>query len=168
MICDWWPRLWVFGDFWGCSMREFYLKEGQMAFCKFQGLQMPEMVKERPVIILTKPLPLRDRELYTVVPLSTTKPPKILDWHYKLDKQYLPTTSFFKDKNGEYNECWVKADMIYTLSIKRMWLIRMGKLPNGRDRYFYNVLPDEIMKYIKNAVWSAIDYSAEKYKNGGR
>lgn len=137
-------------------MKNFHPKQGQIVFCKFEGLKTPEMVKERPVIIMTKKLPFR-KDLFTVLPLSTTKPPKILDWHYKLDKKYIPNTPFFK------GDCWVKADMVYTLSVKRMWLIRLGG-----GRYFYDLLPDDIMQDIKKAMWSAIDYSANKYKNGGR
>lgn len=85
-------------------MINFHLKKGQIVFCDFRGLEVPEMVKKRPVLIITGAIKGRDSKLVTLLPISTTTPNPICKWHYKLDAQYMPRTKFFR-----HTDCWVKA-----------------------------------------------------------
>ncbi len=42
--------------------------------CDFTGFRVPEMIKKRPVIILTANIKSGNRKLATVVPLSSKQP----------------------------------------------------------------------------------------------
>ena len=46
---------------------------GQILFCNFDGFKEPEMVKKRPVVVLTGAIQGRSN-LVTVIPLSTAEP----------------------------------------------------------------------------------------------
>ncbi|MFK5216451.1 type II toxin-antitoxin system PemK/MazF family toxin [Glaesserella parasuis] len=47
-------------------------KEKAVVMCDFSGFIAPEMVKTRPVVVISKHK--KNSELVTIVPLSTTKP----------------------------------------------------------------------------------------------
>ncbi|MDP1639165.1 MAG: type II toxin-antitoxin system PemK/MazF family toxin [Candidatus Nitrotoga sp.] len=106
---------------------------GAIVGCDFAGLKVPEMTKRRPVIIISPRL--RDRSnLCTIVPLSTTAPSNVMPYHYKLClNPPLP---------APYNNsiCWVKGDMIYTLSMDRMHALSHAKDENGKRVYDYRII----------------------------
>ncbi|MFZ4526570.1 MAG: type II toxin-antitoxin system PemK/MazF family toxin [Chlorobium sp.] len=87
----------------------YHPKQGTIVICDFKGFVAPEMVKRRPVVIVSPRM--RQREgLCTIVPLSTTPPNDSEAYHYKLYiNPVLP-----KPYDAEFH--WVKADMIYTVS----------------------------------------------------
>ncbi len=111
-------------------MKNFHPKKRQIVFCDFRGFEVPEMIKKRPVLIITGAIKGRDSRLVTILPISTTTPNPICKWHYKLDAQYMPQAKFFRSTN-----CWIKANMIYTVSISRLWLIKLG-LRDKKMQYF--------------------------------
>jgi uncharacterized protein YifN (PemK superfamily) len=86
---------------------------GTIVVCDFSGFIVPEMVKRRPAIVVSPRL--RGRvNLCTIVPLSTTPPAKAQNYHYLLElSPPLP-----KPFNTE--ACWVKGDMLYTVSYDRL------------------------------------------------
>ena len=51
----------------------FHPRAGQMFMCDFTGFQPPEMVKVRPVVVISPKLPFR-AEIVTIVPISLTAP----------------------------------------------------------------------------------------------
>jgi uncharacterized protein YifN (PemK superfamily) len=77
--------------------------------CDFHGLNVPEMVKKREVVIVSRN---KNPRLVTVVPLSTTAPQRLEPFHFELSKNPRP--------NSPSVRVWAKADMLYTLSIDRM------------------------------------------------
>jgi len=125
---------------------EFHPRPGQILLCDFsQGFKKPEMVKaNRPVIIITPTFKHRTG-LVTVLPLSTVKPEPQMDFHYQLPRNCLPQIGIFQDK-----DCWVKGDMIYTVSFHRLNLIRLGSRnpTTGKRIYFNNRLSRERMSEI--------------------
>ncbi|MGH9958192.1 MAG: type II toxin-antitoxin system PemK/MazF family toxin [Pyrinomonadaceae bacterium] len=64
----------------------FHPKAGAVLMCDFNGFRKPEMIKTRPVVIVS-PNHLNRHGLYSVVPLSTTAPNRIEPYHYKLEKR---------------------------------------------------------------------------------
>lgn len=82
-----------------------------VVMCDFHGLNVPEMVKLREVVVLSRN---KNPKLVTVVPISTTAPQKIEPYHFELSQNTRP--------NSQPVRVWVKADMVYTLSIERMEL----------------------------------------------
>lgn len=89
----------------------FQPRLGQILVCDFKGLREPEMVKVRPVIVVS-PKPRIQKGICTVVPMSRQKPNFVKPFHYKLPNKTIP------GRTGE--ESWAKCDMIYTVSLKRL------------------------------------------------
>jgi uncharacterized protein YifN (PemK superfamily) len=104
-------------------------KDCESAYQKTKCLRPPEMVKKRPVLVITARLP-GCKNLITILPFSTTKPKYIQKWHYQLDKKYLPKSKWFHKK-----DCWVLTDRIYTVSTERTWFIKY------KGKAFFDKLP---------------------------
>ena len=112
------------------------------------GFKPPEMVKRRPAIVLSARLPRRNG-LVTVVPLSGTASTE--SYHYRLElSQPLPEP--FAETIW-----WVKADMVATVSFKRLDFFRTKRDNNGNRRYLSNLrVSDENFVEIKEVVRRAI------------
>ncbi len=84
-----------------------------------KGFQVPEMVKRRPAIVLSPPIPGRSF-LCTVVPLSTTAPNPILPHHMQITlNPALPAP--YANPN-----MWVKGDIVLTVAFHRLRLLFSG------------------------------------------
>lgn len=98
------------------ALHHFHPKQGHYLICNFDhGFVPPEMVKPRPVIVISKsdshgP----SKNLCTVVALSTTPPQPKLPWHWRLSFNPNP------NPNDSDTPVWVKGDMIYTVSYARL------------------------------------------------
>jgi uncharacterized protein YifN (PemK superfamily) len=127
----------------------FHPRPGQILYCDFsEGFKPPEMVKKRPVIVISKPIQGRGA-LVTIVALSTTVPQPIKPFHYKLPKASMPQLGRFQEK-----DTWVKGDMLYTVGHHRLDLIRLNKRnpDTGKRVYFKDVLGRQQMKQIFSCV----------------
>lgn len=128
-------------------------KAGQILMCDFQGFKAPEMVKNRPVLVLaTRP---NGHRLVSVTCLSTAVPTKVENYHLKLDTKHLPPDKFFRKK-----DTWVKGDMIYTVSFDRLDLIKLGKTAQGKRKYFVDRLEKNMMKKVYSCVLHGLDLGA--------
>lgn len=96
------------------ALNHFYPKQGHYLICDFErGFVPPEIVKPRPVIVVSKTETHGPhRRLCTVVALSTTPPSPELAWHYRLKQNPNP--------GNAKTPVWVKGDMIYTVSFNRL------------------------------------------------
>jgi len=85
--------------------------------CDFNtGCVPPEMVKRRAVIAVSNNR--NDSvKVCSVIPIRSTKPDIIRDYHYLLPQQEMP--EFGKDK---FPESWIKIDTIETVSFSRLTL----------------------------------------------
>lgn len=123
-------------------------RPGQILICDFtKGFKEPELVKRRPVIVLTPSMPGRG-SVVTIVGLSSVKPEPILDYHCLLPKASLPML-------GEYQnqETWVKGDMIYAVGYHRLSPIQLGThRADGKRNYFTNRLNRTRMHEIYGCV----------------
>ena len=103
--------------------------KGQLLLCDFKGYIAPEIVKRRPVIVITPPNSHGfNTELCTIVPLSTTEPNTKRPYHYLLHD--LPKMPHFQKTNA-----WVKCDLIYTVSYERLFLPLISKETTGKRNY---------------------------------
>ena len=76
------------------------------------------MVKTRPVVVIRPHK--RNSKLVTVVPLSTTEPTHLDDYHHQLSASPLP--------NQEPGlKVWAKCDMLSTVSIDRLDRYKVGR-----------------------------------------
>lgn len=98
----------------------FYPKAGHILLCDFErGFVAPEMVKNRPVVVLSHK-ETHNRRLCTVVPLSTSTPAPLAAWHYRLAENPLPAALGTGNRWAEAEDVWVKGDMLYTVSFERL------------------------------------------------
>lgn len=126
-------------------MIHYHPNRGEVLLCNYSGFKAPEMVKIRPVIIISPRFRSR-KNLCTVIPLSTTMPKPIEDYHMQIAfPRRLP-----EPFNAEFH--WVKTDMINTVSLDRLSLIRCGKLPTGQRKYYQEKATPEQLKQIEKRI----------------
>lgn len=87
--------------------------------CNFKGFKVPEMVKPRPIIIVSPKLPYRS-EIVTVVPISLTPPLRPQPYAVQLSKNYHP-------EEEDDLPCWAKCDMIMNISRERLNGFKVGR-----------------------------------------
>jgi len=124
-------------------------KQGTILICDFSGFIEPEMVKRRPVIVVSKPVASRPG-LCTVVTLSTTDPKVILPMHFKLDMDHPLPPPY----DSPYH--WVKGDMIYALSLKRMFFPFLKKDKNGNRIYDIRQITSEQLSCVQKCIMAGI------------
>jgi uncharacterized protein YifN (PemK superfamily) len=105
---------------------KFLPRHRAVVTCDYTGFVQPEMVKVRSVVVLARNRS-SDR-LLTVVPLSTTRPEKLLACHHRLSSNPHP------DENPKL-EVWAKCDMVYTVSLARINFYRTRSRRGGRAVY---------------------------------
>jgi uncharacterized protein YifN (PemK superfamily) len=126
---------------------------GSILLCDFtQGFSEPEMVKRRPVIVLSHKIALRPR-LCTVVALSDTPPNSKMAYHMQIDIAP-PLPPSFKS-----NGLWVKGDMIYSVGFHRLDFIRVTKNDAGKRIYYTSTLSNDQLKLVRTCVLSGLGLS---------
>jgi mRNA interferase MazF len=113
-----------------------------------EGFRAPEMVKRRPAIVISPPIPGRPF-LCTIVPLSTTPPSRVLSHHMQITLD--PALPF---PYGTQT-MWVKGDMVMTVAFHRLKLLFSGK-ENGQRIYDVRVLDAATFQNVKNCVRSGL------------
>jgi uncharacterized protein YifN (PemK superfamily) len=117
----------------------FFPRAGQVLMCDFKGFVEPEMVKTRPVIVVSPRLPYRS-QIAAVVPISLTAPKHDLPFCYRLSKNYHP-------EEDDDLACWAKADMIMNLGIYRMSGFKVG-----RRKWEHPTLNAEDLAGVRHAI----------------
>jgi uncharacterized protein YifN (PemK superfamily) len=118
----------------------FYPKPGQVLICDFErGFIPPEMVKRRPVVVISR-AETHGRRLCTVVPFSTTAPEPTAPWHVLIANNPLPDTL-------AYTAIWAKCDMLYTVSFDRLDKPHR-KTRSGREYLSVRLAPDDLAEVL--------------------
>lgn len=129
---------------------KFHPKTGTIVICDYNtGFYPPEMTKRRLAIVVS-PQFKRRNNLCTVIPFSTTPPNPIMPYHYLLHlNPSLPPP---------YNsaEQWVKADMLATVSFKRLTFPFSGKGVDGKRQYIKMVIKGHDFESIQRCILNAI------------
>jgi len=120
----------------------FHPQPGTILRCDYSGLEAPEMVKDRPVVIVSPRA--RSGGLVTVAPISTTPPDPVLEWHYNL-----VLTKPLSPKWPELN-VWVKCDMLNTFASSR--LDRFHSHINGVRKYYDRRISDAELAAIRRCI----------------
>ncbi|OUJ14348.1 type II toxin-antitoxin system PemK/MazF family toxin [Acetobacter sp. DsW_063] len=120
---------------------------GQVLLCDFSdGFKEPEMIKLRPVVVISPPISWRPG-LTTVVALSTTPPDPKRPYHCLLRLNPKPPAPW------DVEDVWVKADLIMTVGFHRLNLIRDGKNPQtGKRKYYMNCVSNQNLKEIRACI----------------
>ncbi|MDP6475231.1 MAG: type II toxin-antitoxin system PemK/MazF family toxin [Alphaproteobacteria bacterium] len=94
---------------------------GTILRCKFDsGFRVPEMVKTRPVVVISPKISVRHR-LCTVVPIGSEAPHLEMPYHHELiDIQPALPPPFDSKAN------WVKGDMVVAVSFERLDFLRLN------------------------------------------
>ena len=120
---------------------DFHPKPGMVLMCDFStGFKPPEMVKKRPVVVVSKP----SQQLVTVVPLSTTEPIPIEKCHHEVPSRSLP-----KPLRNEKH--WAKCDCVTTAAFWRLDRVKAGiHATTGKRIYVtYSVYPEDLVAIQK-------------------
>lgn len=114
-----------------------YPRRREVLRCDFTGMSEPEMIKDRPVVILSCS-PARPG-LAIVIPLSTTPPNPPQPWHHRLSRA----------SQWDSFERWAKCDMLYALRIGRLSPWKLGRSRATGER-----------KYLRDFFVSEEDFAA--------
>jgi mRNA interferase MazF len=131
----------------------FHPKPGALLLCDYDtGFRKPEMVKRRPVVVISPPISSRG-SLCTVVPLSTTAPKPVCLYHCRLIiDPVLP-------KPWDAPEVWAKCDMVFAASFSRLNLIRTPKVFGQAREYRFAPIPSNDFAEILACVLHSIGLS---------
>ena len=123
----------------------FHPNPGTMLVCDFHGMTAPEIVKTRPIIVISPRL-RRGNGLCTVVPLSTTPPKFVMPWHCRL--------MFEGPLAPNWRECimWAKCDLLYSMRFER--LDRFYQVTDNKRKYYDRRVNEEDWGLIRKAVFS--------------
>lgn len=124
----------------------FHPDPGVIVVCNYQtGFVVPEMVKTRPVVVVSPRF--RNRPgLCTVVPLSSVEPTPIERYHHRISEGAYPPAR---------GPMWAKCDMLATVSLARLDRIRT-KDPAGKRLYVVYQMPEEDMELIRHGICHAL------------
>ena len=130
---------------------QFHPKQGTVVICNFDaGFKEPEMVKRRPVIVISPQISMR-ADLCTVVALSTEEPRHKMPFHRKLDINLPPP--WHQGPN------WVKGDMVYAVAFHRLELIRLGRDEEKKRIYSRVQLSVDELTEVRKCVLRALGLS---------
>ena len=123
----------------------FHPAQGTILIYDFRGFLEPEIVKRRPVIAVSPKF--KDRHgLCTIVPLSTSPPRPIRNYHYRLRTDPPMPAPY----SSEWQ--WVKADMLYTVSFERLHLPFDSKDAGGKRIYDMRTISPEDLEKIQQCI----------------
>jgi len=109
-----------------------------------EGFRPPEMVKRRPALVLSPPIPGRSF-MCSIVPLSTTKPNPVLPHHMEIS--FEPTLPL------PYCEptMWLKGDIVLTVAFHRLRLLFSG-WNQGQRVYDVRVIDPGTLERVRACV----------------
>ena len=117
----------------------FYPRAGQLLMCDFTGFKVPEMVKPRPVVVVSPRLPRRS-EVVAIVPISLTEPVPLMPYQFRLSKNYHP-------EEPDDLPCWAIADLVMNLG-----LYRLSGFKTGRRKWAYPHMTGNDLAGVRLAV----------------
>jgi mRNA interferase MazF len=113
------------------------------------GFQPPEMVKARPVVVISPRLPHRDW-LCTVVPISTTYSGRDLAYEVRLEFNP-PLPEPFSSEVA-----WAKCDMLATVGFARLDMFRTARDQTGKRKYIKPKLGPADLARVQQGVLFAL------------
>lgn len=129
----------------------YHPERGTILVCDFEGFKEPEMVKRRPVVVLSPRFRNRD-QLCTIVPLSTTTPRPVCAYHSRIIID--PPLPFPYDSP----DVWIKGDMLCAVAFSRLSIPFDGKDLSGKRRNVVHVLAAESMRTVDVCVLNGLGF----------
>lgn len=103
--------------------------------CDFAGYKLPEIIKKRPVVVIS-PNHMRRPGLVTVVPFSTTPPERAEAWHIEM----------LNHLRRDGSMVWAKCDCVATVCYERL-----DRVMTSKRRYEVIYVSKEELQHIRNA-----------------
>ncbi|MDE2597017.1 MAG: type II toxin-antitoxin system PemK/MazF family toxin [Sphingomonadales bacterium] len=124
----------------------YHPRPGEIVLCNYgTGFVPPEMVKVRPVVVVSPRLRRRG-DLVAVIPLSTTAPNPPELYHCSLTlAQPLPHPFTAVD-------VWAKCDMVATVALSRLDRFRDGRNPQGGRKFMTGMLTGEQLAQVRRSL----------------
>jgi mRNA interferase MazF len=120
---------------------------GQILICHFGlGFRPPEMVKTRPVMVISPKTRIWTK-LCLVVPISSRAPIPVQNHHFKLPEGLLP--------DRKYAEAWIKGDTIMAVGCHRL-----DRLKVRHRQYVVPQAPPNVLKEVRRCVLHATGMQA--------
>jgi mRNA interferase MazF len=131
----------------------YYPKPGEILICDY-GIAaiLPEMVKRRPVVVVSPRLRRRP-DLVTIVPLSTTAPEPVEPHHCALTLGTPLPPPF------DSPDMWAKCDMIATVSLARLDRFRR-RIAGGQRQYRSGQLTPTQLAAVRKSVLCGLGLSS--------
>ncbi|MCL2717140.1 MAG: type II toxin-antitoxin system PemK/MazF family toxin [Alphaproteobacteria bacterium] len=123
----------------------FFPRAGQVLICDFNDFRPPEMVKTRPVIVVSPRLPYRS-EIVAIVPISRSPPKHNLPFCYRMSKNYNP-------QEDDDVPCWAKADLVMNLGLYRMHGFNVGQ-----GKWEYPKVSDTDLEGVRHAILCGLGF----------
>jgi mRNA interferase MazF len=125
----------------------YHPQPGEILLCNYStGFMAPEMVKIRPVVVVSPRLRHRDN-LVAVVPFSTTAPIPLEAYHCEIVLARPLSAPF------DAPMMWAKCDMIATVALSRLDRFRAGRKRHSAGRmYVSGQLTPEQLSSVRKAV----------------
>ena len=130
---------------------KFAPRTGSVLLCDFSlgGFRPPEMVKRRPVVVLSPRLRHRDG-LVSVVPLSTTPPDGVVPYVVPLSLKPLQPAPF------NAPACWAKCDMVSCVGFGRLDFFRTHRGAARRRAFLKLNLSADQLQRVRDGVKIAL------------
>lgn len=124
----------------------FHPEPGTILICDYgSGFIVPEMVKARPVVVISPRFRHRTG-LCAVVPLSSTEPEPILPYHHQLAPGAYPPAR---------GPMWAKCDMVASVSLGRLDRVKI-RPQGGARQYVTYQMPAADLAAILQGVKAAL------------
>jgi mRNA interferase MazF len=131
----------------------FYPSRGTILVCRYDTVVIdPEMRKARPAVVIGPRLRSRGR-LVTVVPLSTTAPAELMDFHCKIEL-VAPLPPPFNSP-----VMWAKCDLISSVSLDRLDRFKEQHQRGGPRRWRTGSVNPEQLRALKVAVLCGLGFN---------
>ena len=131
----------------GLPLGFYFPRPGDVLICDYStGFIAPEMVKRRPVVVVSG-RERHGRKLCTVVPLSTTDPVPVEAWHHCLPVAIPGWNAAM---------CWAKCDMLATVSFDRLDKPH-SKTRHGRTYHTVRLSPTDLLA-VRQGVLSYLHF----------
>jgi mRNA interferase MazF len=124
----------------------YHPRIGEVLLCNYDtGFIVPEMVKLRPVIVVSPRLRRREG-LVAVVPLSTSEPDVMMDYQIELTLAR-PLPMPFNSPT-----MWAKCDMVTTLALSRLDRFKEARRDGRPRQYRTGLLSDDQIVRVKKGI----------------
>jgi mRNA interferase MazF len=131
----------------------YYPQPGEILLCDYStGFIAPEMVKRRPVVVVSPRLRRRP-DLVAVVPLSTLEPQPIEDHQCRINLA-IPLPKPFDSP-----VMWAKCDMLATVSRTRLDRFK-GKRVGAQRIYLSGKMTADQLKAVRSAMLCGLGLSS--------